>query len=121
MAILFLLTTLASVSLLAIGVMALLGRLPRNHFAGIRTHRTLASDEAWYHAHRVGSAPTIFGSVAALAIGLALLPFVIAGEIGDGLATTILIGQVVLLGGGATLSWLVADRAAQPGANNVPG
>ncbi|MGH2610880.1 MAG: SdpI family protein [Tepidiformaceae bacterium] len=112
MAVAMLVATLASLTLLTVGLMGLLGRLPRNHFAGIRTRATLASDEAWQEAHRIGSAPVIFAAVAALAIGLALLPFVLAGAVGDRLALAILIVQVVLLAGGAVASGIVAQRAA---------
>jgi uncharacterized membrane protein len=115
MAVAIMIMTLASLVLLTIGLMGLLGRLPRNHFAGVRTRATLASEEAWREAHRAGSAPLIFAAVAALAMGLALLPFVIAGEVGDGLAIGIVIAQVVLLAGGAVAGGVMAQRAAGGG------
>jgi uncharacterized membrane protein len=113
MAVALMLTTLGAVTLLTVGLMGLLGRLPRNHFAGIRTRATLASDEAWAEAHRAGSAPMIFAAVAALAMGLAVLPFVLAGEVGDGLALAVLTVQGVLLVGGAIASGAVAQPTAR--------
>jgi uncharacterized membrane protein len=113
MGIALLLTTLASLTALVVGLMGLLGRLPRNHFAGVRTSATLASDPAWREAHRIGSAPLIFGAVAALMAGLAFLPFVLAGEVATGAIAAVLLAQAALLGGGAVVSWLMADRAAR--------
>lgn len=113
MGIVLVVTTLASLSALTVGLMGVLGRLPRNHFAGVRTAATLASDEAWAEAHRIGGAPLIFGAVAAVMAGLAFIPFVLAGEVSTGIAVTIAIVQSVLLGGGGVVSWLMADRAAR--------
>ena len=113
MGVVLVITTLASLSAMVVGLMGLLGRLPRNHFAGVRTAATLASDEAWAEAHRVGSAPMIFGAVAAVMAGLAFTPFVLAGEIGTGVAATTAVAQALLLGTGAVVSWVMADRAAR--------
>jgi hypothetical protein len=113
MAIVLLVTTLASLVLLLVGLMGLLGRLPRNHFAGIRTSATLASDEAWYEGQRVGSAPMIFAAVAAMAMGLAVLPFVLADEVGDGVVAGIVIAQGVLVLTGAVAAGFVGNRAAR--------
>ncbi|MEX0784922.1 MAG: SdpI family protein [Dehalococcoidia bacterium] len=112
MAIVFLITTLASLAVLMLGLMGLLGRLPRNHFAGIRTSATLASDRAWEDAHRVGSAPMIFAAVAALMVGLALLPFVLADKIGDEFAVVIVVVQAALIVGGVLASAVLAHRTA---------
>lgn len=113
MAIALLVTTLGSLAALLLGLMGLLGRLPRNHFAGVRTSATLAGDAAWREGHRVGSAPLIFAAVAALMMGLAILPFVLADEVGSGLALGVVAVQAVLLVGGATLYGFVADRGAR--------
>lgn len=55
------------------------GELARNGWAGIRTKTTMASDEAWIVAHRVGLPKTIlagriffFSGVIAAALGLAI-------------------------------------------------
>ncbi len=113
MGIVLVVTTLASLTVLTVGLMGLLGRLPRNHLAGVRTPATLASDEAWMDAHRIGSAPLVFCAVAAVMAGRAFIPFVLAGAGGTGVATTVAVVQAVLLGGGAVASWVMADRAAK--------
>jgi uncharacterized membrane protein len=113
MAVALLITTLASFALLLIGLMGLLGRLPPNHFAGVRTSATTASDEAWYEAHRVGSAPMIFAAVAALAGGLAVLPFVLADKVSDGVTVAVVVVQAALVVVGALASGIVANRSAR--------
>ena len=45
----------------------------------------------------MGSAPMIFAAVAAMAMGLAVLPFVLADEVGDGVVAGIVIAQGVLV------------------------
>ena len=113
MALAMMVATLASIAELTVGLMGLLGRLPRNHFAGIRTKSTLASDEAWQEAHRAASAPMIFAAVAALAMGLALLPFVVAGRVGDGLAIGVVIIQAAMLIAGAAAGVVLGQQAAR--------
>lgn len=113
MAVAMMVTTLAALAMLTLGLMGLLGRLPRNHFAGVRTRATLASDEAWHEAHRVGSAPLIFAAVASLMAGLAFLPIVTADKVGDGLALGIIVLQGVLVVGGALASGILANRAVR--------
>ena len=52
MGIVLLLAALSSAAVAYVGYLGLAGKLPRNHFAGIRTRATLASDEAWVAGHR---------------------------------------------------------------------
>lgn len=113
MAFVLLFTTVASLALLVVGLMGLTGRLPRNHFAGIRTRATLASDEAWREGHRLGSAPLIFAAVAALMAGVAFLPFAVAGKVGGGVAAAVAVGQAAVILVGAVIAWPVANRAAR--------
>ncbi|MFC5285550.1 SdpI family protein [Actinokineospora guangxiensis] len=49
----------AGIALLAIGTLALTGRLPRNRFAGVRTAATLRSDEAFRVGNKVAGLPTV--------------------------------------------------------------
>jgi uncharacterized membrane protein len=56
------------------------GRLRRNRVAGIRTRRSLASDEAWRTVHR-GAAPWFYASGACLLLGGMAAAFVAAGDI----------------------------------------
>lgn len=47
------------------------GKLKRNQIAGIRTSKTLVSDEAWLAAHKRAKVPTLWAGVAALVGGVA--------------------------------------------------
>lgn len=49
------------------------GRLKRNQLAGIRTQKTMASEEAWRAAHVRAKTPTIAAAVVSLVVGAALL------------------------------------------------
>lgn len=64
---------LAAVALIAVAVLGARGRLPRNRWAGVRTRRTLASDEAFTLANRVAAAPLGAAGVVALLGGGAVL------------------------------------------------
>lgn len=69
------------------------GRLKRNSLAGIRTPRTMASDEAWMSAHVRAEGPTTLAGYLAAATGLsALLPVPVPV-----LATVLLVGCVAML------------------------
>ena len=87
--------TLASGAVVAVGWLGLVGKLPRNRVAGIRTPYTLSSDERWYAVHRAGGPVMLLGAVAAFASGLAFLPFAIAGKVDDALSAAVLIAMVV--------------------------
>jgi SdpI/YfhL protein family len=71
-------------ALLTVAVLGARGRLRRNPWAGVRTRRTLASDEAFVLANRVAAAP--LGAAGAVAL---------------------LGGAVVLVGGPAVTTWTV--------------
>jgi hypothetical protein len=75
---------LAAVALLAVAAQGARGRLRRNPWAGVRTRRTLFSDEAFTLANRVAAAPLGAAGVVAL-----------------------LGGAVVLAGGPAAVTWTV--------------
>jgi len=75
---------LAAVALLAVAAQGARGRLRRNPWAGVRTRRTLASDEAFTLANRVAAVPLGAAGVVAL-----------------------LGGAVVLAGGPAAVTWTV--------------
>ena len=46
--------TLSAVLFIVLAIPLILGIVPRNWFYGVRTPRTLASDESWYPANRIG-------------------------------------------------------------------
>ena len=91
---------LAAVALLAVAVLGARGRLRRNRWAGVRTPRTLASDEAFTLANRVAAAPLGAAGVVAL-----------------------LGGGVVVAGGPAALTWtvLVVATAGMLGLTGLGG
>ena len=91
---------LAAAALVAVAVLGARGRLPRNRWAGVRTRRTLASDEAFALANRVAAAP--LGAAGAIAL------------VG---------GAVVVAGGPAAVTWtvLVVATAGMLGLTGVGG
>jgi uncharacterized membrane protein len=97
MALAFLLLFLASAGLASLGVLGLLGRLPRNSWAGIRLPYTMASDERWYDTHRGAGPILVFGGVAIAAVNLSFLPFAIFGRISGDITTIVAIVSVSLL------------------------
>jgi uncharacterized membrane protein len=90
-----------------VAVRASAGRLDRNRRVGIRTPRTLGSDEAWRTAHRVAGPWLLAGAVAIAVPGAALLA-----------RPTNALGTLLVLTGSGLLVALVAvgallgDRAA---------
>ena len=64
---------LAAAALLFVALLGARGRLRRNPWAGVRTRRTLASDEAFTLANRVAAAPLGAAGAVALLGGAAVL------------------------------------------------
>jgi uncharacterized membrane protein len=102
---------LAGVGLLVVGRLGALGRLPRNHFAGIRLPATMASDEAWRTAHRAAAAPLLAGGVAALVLGIATVASDLAGA--SGAAVTLLFVALAAVLGCVGLATVLALRAVR--------
>jgi uncharacterized membrane protein len=113
MPIALLLVTLASVGMVTVGWLGLLGKLPPNHFAGIRTPFTRSSRENWYATHRAAGPVLIFGGVAAVMAGLAFLPFTIAGKVSDGVVAGVCVAMAGVLVVAAVASWRVGTRSAR--------
>jgi hypothetical protein len=91
---------LAAVALLTVALLGARGRLRRNPVAGVRTRRTLVSDDAFVLANRVAAAPLGAAGVVAL-----------------------LGGAVVVAGGPPTLTWtvLVVATAGMLGLTGLGG
>ncbi|MGI8925126.1 MAG: hypothetical protein ACR2HN_00600 [Tepidiformaceae bacterium] len=87
--------TLLSGAVLVFGILALLGRPPKN---GAR-------------AGPAAMAPLVFGSVAALMAGLAFLPFALAGKLDDGPLLVVVAIVAVLLAASAASTWLLGARS----------
>jgi len=116
MAVVFLVIAAGSAMVLAIGIFALLGKLPRNGWAGIRTPYTMRSDENWLRTHRFGAPLLIFGSVATLSASIAFLPFALAGKVSDGLAGAVSLSCAAVLGASAIAAWLYGVNKAKASA-----
>ena len=56
-----------------VGLAGWRGRLPRQHWAGIRLPSTMRSDEAWYAAHRAGGPWLAAGGLAPAVVGVLLV------------------------------------------------
>ena len=108
----FLVVLLGSGGLIVVGWLWLLERLPRQHWAGIRTHYSLANDEQWNAVHRFGAPYLVLGGAAAFAGALALLPFAIAGSLPTSFALASLAAFVLLVGISALL-WRNGTRGAK--------
>jgi uncharacterized membrane protein len=65
--------TAAGVVLLVMAVLGGMGRLPRNGFAGIRTRKTMASDETWNVGHRAAAGYTAAAGTASIGGGIVAL------------------------------------------------
>jgi uncharacterized membrane protein len=70
------------------------GRLPRNHWAGVRLPSVMASDEAWFAAHKVAGPWLQGGGALTAMIGLLLLVFAPAPATADAIS---LVLAVILL------------------------
>ncbi|MCP3799482.1 SdpI family protein [Allokutzneria sp. A3M-2-11 16] len=104
----------AGLAVAVIGALGLLGRLPRNRFAGVRTEASMRDDDTFRAANRVAGLPFLAaGVVAAAAGGIAMIT-------PDALATVIImvIGVVGLFGmmmaGGAIGTQAAASVPEKP-------
>lgn len=97
----------------ALGWRGLQEKLPRQHWAGIRTPYSMANDEQWYAVHRYGAPYLIFGGVGAFAIALAMIPFALAGKLPNGFSTAVLLACALFMGGSALLAWMMGVRGAK--------
>ena len=113
MAVALVVLSIVGALLVAVGWLSLLGKLPRNYFAGIRTPYTLPSDENWEATHRAAAPIMIFGGVAVTAAGLAFLPFAIAGHFDDTVGAVVALALAAVLVITAVASWLYGTRAAR--------
>jgi uncharacterized membrane protein len=107
-----LLVALAGFAITFVGYMGLLGKLPPNPWAGIRTSFTRASDENWYNTHRAAAPVMMFGGVLVLSIALAFMPFAFAGRLSDTISTIVVAVAGVLALMTAGLGWYAGTSYA---------
>jgi uncharacterized membrane protein len=99
---------LGTASLLGwVGVRASTGRLDRNRSLGVRTPRTLRSDDAWQAAHRAAGPWLVGGALAIGLPGLALL-----ARPSNALGTLLVMVGAGLLVSLVAVSAVLGDRAA---------
>jgi len=104
---------LASAIVTVVGWWAWQEKLPRQHWAGIRTPYAMANDEQWKAVHRFGAPYMIFGGVASFSAALAVLPFSIAGVLPEVFAAGVMLACAIILGVTAIMSWQFGVRAAK--------
>ena len=109
----FLAVLLGAAALTWVGWRGLQRKLPRQHWAGIRTSYSLANDEQWYAVHQYGALYLIFGGVAAFAGALAVLPFAIAGSVPTTFGAAVLVALAVLVGVSVLMSWVLGVKGAK--------
>lgn len=113
MTLVILLALLGAMALVFLGWLGLIGRLPPNHFAGIRTPFTRQSDQHWYATHREAGSILILGGVAVVAGALALLPFAVAGSLPDTFAAVAVVTMAAILLVSVVAAWLIGTRRAR--------
>jgi uncharacterized membrane protein len=122
MAIALLAVALAGCAIVTLGVLAFLGRLPPNHFAGVRTRFTKETRENWYNTHRVAGPVFIFGGIFATAVALAFVPFAFADKISDTVALLVTCLAAGLLLGTVGAGWFAGTSyAAAAATREHPG
>jgi len=101
---------IGGVAIVGAGALGKAGRLSRQSIVGIRTKSTMASDEAWFAAHRAGAVWVMAGGVlmalggvltilaeteeaagvvALITAGVGLVPIVIGGVRGNSAARSV--------------------------------
>ena len=58
---------LAPLLIIAVSIPLILGMVPRNHWYGFRTSKTLASDAVWYEGNRIGGKYFVIAALIQLA------------------------------------------------------
>ncbi|MER7503290.1 SdpI family protein [Nonomuraea pusilla] len=101
----------AGLALVVPGWLGRAGRLPRNHFAGVRTPSTMRSDAAFRLANKVAGLPTLAAGVVALA-GAVTAWFVPTQEGALAVVLVATAGMLALVVGGAVMGVRAVSRAA---------
>lgn len=113
MAVALLVVTLGGIAVSVVGWLGLLGKLPPNRVAGIRTPYALSSPERWYAVHRAGAPWLLFGGVAVAMAGFAFTPFALAGAVPDALALAVVLVCAAIILVAALGSWQVGVAKAK--------
>lgn len=93
--ILFIAMAGAGIALIWMARAAAKGKLKRNRYAGIRTRKTMASEEAWRAAHVRAEKPTLLAGVVSLVGGLVAL--LLAGTTAIAITVAVVTGLTLIL------------------------
>lgn len=113
MGVALLLVALGGFALTFVGYLGLVGKLPPNPWAGIRTPFTSRSPEAWYATHRAAAPAMIFGGVLVFAASSAFVPFAFAGKVPLPVATAVILGSCAVMLGSALAGWRTGTAHAR--------
>lgn len=105
------------VTLVAFVVVQRSGAVRRNSAVGIRTQKTLRSDEAWDAGHQAAAPYLVGAAVAAVLFGIALAILGATGAtqaVGDVIAPSGYLVVLAVVVGGAVAAGKAADRVAPP-------
>lgn len=92
-----------------VGRLGLQDRLPRQHWAGMRTRTTLATDDSWVAAHRASGRATVTGGVVMALGGIAA----ILSNSDEETAAGILMGALAVAGVAIVVGVVRGQRAAR--------
>lgn len=98
-----------------VGVGGLIGRLPRNRFAGVRTPATMRDDETFALANRIAG-PTMLAAAALLTIG-GIAALLLDGVLAVAAVVVALLGALLTAGSGGSVGARAA--AAMPAAETA--
>jgi uncharacterized membrane protein len=112
MGVVFVVIGMGGLGVAYVGFAGLLGRLRPNHWAGIRTGFTRASEQNWTDVHRAAGVVFLLGAMPVVAAGFAFAPFAFAGKIGDTLAIVVAVAGVMVLVGTVMAAWIAGTSYA---------
>lgn len=92
-----------------VGWLGLKARLPRQHWAGMRTRATMANDDSWVAAHRASGRATLTGGVVMAIGGIAA----ILSNSDEATAAGILMGTLAVAGVAIVVGAVRGQRAAR--------
>ena len=112
MAYVLMLVTAGGLMITWLGFAGLTGQLRPNYWAGIRTEFTRRNADNWNAVHHAAGPVMMFGGVLVAAIGLAFVPFALAGKIGLTAQVIVTGAAIGLLFGTIFASWFAATSFA---------
>jgi uncharacterized membrane protein len=103
---------IAGFAITFLGYLGLVGKLPPNGYAGIRTPFTMATSENWYDTHRAAAPIMMFGGILVFAIAMAFVPFAFSGQVSGTVGLVVVIVCGILTVTTAALAWYAGTSYA---------